>query len=170
MNDKIVETGVPSEKLQEQVKPPEHRREQGPVVMVECFQEIPCDPCNKACNFGAIKPFEDINDLPEVDFDKCNGCGVCVGYCPGLAIFIIDETYSQETDLVKIPYEFSPLPEKGQVVQGLDREGKYVTDVKVSQVRESSRKNRVYILSLEVPKGYGYTVRNISFTSEGGSS
>lgn len=163
MDEKLQTTGIPSEELLEKFKPPKERMEKGPVVMIECFEEIPCDPCNKACKFGVIKPFEDINDLPEVDYDKCNGCSICIGYCPGLAIFVLDETYSEDTALVKIPYEFLPLPEEGKIVKGLDRQGEYVADAKVIKVRESSRKNKTYIISLEVPKGYSFIVRSLEF-------
>ncbi len=39
-------TGVPDEKDLASVTPTKKRLEEGPVVMVECFQEIPCDPCH----------------------------------------------------------------------------------------------------------------------------
>lgn len=36
--------------------------------------------CEAACPFGAVKISE--NGLPEIDFGKCTGCGVCVSACP----------------------------------------------------------------------------------------
>jgi len=157
---KLKSTGVPSEELLEKFKPPKENREQGPVVMIECFEKIPCDPCNKACKFGAVKPFDDINDLPQVDYDKCTGCGICIGHCPGLAIFVIDENYTEDSSLVMLPYEFLPLPKEGDIVKGLDREGNYVTDATVIKAKESNRKNSNYVVSLEVPKGDAFVVRN----------
>jgi hypothetical protein len=44
--------------------PDARRRAMGPVVVIECFEEIPCDPCHDACNQGAIETFDDINGLP----------------------------------------------------------------------------------------------------------
>lgn len=163
MDDTLQRTGVPSEELLERFKPPVHRLRKGPVVMVECFQEIPCDPCFKACQAGAVKAFEDINDLPVIDYDKCSGCGVCISYCPGLAIFVVDEAYSENTSMVQLPYEFLPLPAEGDTVKGLDREGKYVVDARVVKVRESPRRNQTYVVSLEVPKGYSLAVRSLGF-------
>ncbi|NLC14842.1 MAG: 4Fe-4S binding protein [Firmicutes bacterium] len=122
----LMSTGVPSKQQIDGVTPPESRRKQGPFVVIECFQEIPCDPCYHSCRFGAIKPLESLNDIPQVDWDRCTGCGICVAACPGLAIFVVDEAFSDTECLIAIPYEFVPLPEKGDPVYLLDREGRRV--------------------------------------------
>ena len=121
--DKLLTTGIPSRQQIESATPPESRRKQGAFVVIECFQEIPCDPCYHSCRFGAIKPFGSLNDIPQVDWDKCTGCGVCVAACPGLAIFVVDETLSDTQCLIAMPYEFLPLPQKGDPVYLLDRSG-----------------------------------------------
>ena len=72
----LLETGIPTFDDIKSVMPSDERFAKGPVVVVECFQEIPCDPCVDACKFNAITKPKDINDLPVVDFEKCNGCGV----------------------------------------------------------------------------------------------
>jgi len=154
-------SGVPTKKQLEAVKPAPERLAQGPVVIVECFQEIPCDPCYTSCKSGCFLPFEDINDLPRMDLDQCNGCGTCIGACPGLAIFMVDETYSETEALVTIPWEFRPLPVEGSEVTGLDREGKALIPVTVRKVRPSARKNGAYLLTLVVPKEYAFEVRSI---------
>ena len=68
------------QKVRERLPSPE-RRKQGPYAVFECFQSIPCNPCYTACKFGAVKPLTDINDLPEVYYDKCTGCGLCGRIC-----------------------------------------------------------------------------------------
>ncbi len=40
---------------------------------------IACGRCVKACKFDAI---EVVGDLAVIDYDKCKGCGACVGVCP----------------------------------------------------------------------------------------
>src|SRR6056297_485525 len=62
-------SGIPTKDDLKKVIPPSKVLAQGPVVIVECFQNIPCDPCAASCPSGAIQPFEDINDLPLVDYD-----------------------------------------------------------------------------------------------------
>lgn len=151
--------GVPVKEEIEKVMPPEDILAKKPVVMVECFQNIPCDPCAASCPFGAILPFEDINDLPAVDYDKCTGCGICVTSCPGLAIFVLDMNYSDEEALIKLPYEMLPLPQKGEMVSGLDREGHKVAEVKVDKVTKT--RNKTYLISIVVPKELALIIRNI---------
>jgi len=152
-------TGIPTDNDLEKVIPDKKRLAKGPVVIIECFQKIPCDPCAISCKLGAIKPFKDINDLPQVDFDKCTGCGVCISSCPGLAIFVIDMNYSDDKSLIKIPHEMLPLPGKGEDVYVLDRAGNILGKVKVIKV--SKIKNKTNIISLEVPKSMTMKVRSI---------
>jgi len=151
--------GIPTDDDLEKVIPDKKRLAKGPVVIIECFQKIPCDPCAISCKLGAIKPFEDINDLPIVDFDKCTGCGICISSCPGLAIFVIDVNYSEEKSLIKLPHEMLPLPEKGEEVYALDRAGSILGKVKV--IKALKIKNKTHIISLEVPKSMAMKVRSI---------
>lgn len=152
-------TGIPTDDDLEKVIPDKKRLSRGPVVIIECFQKIPCDPCAISCKLGAIKPFEDINNLPIVDFDKCTGCGICISSCPGLAIFVIDVNYSEEKSLIKLPHEMLPLPEKGEDVYALDRDGSILGKAKV--VRVLKIKNKTHIISLEVTKSTAMKVRSI---------
>lgn len=152
-------TGIPTDDDLEKIIPDKKRLAKGPVVIIECFQRIPCDPCAISCKLGAIKPFKDINDLPIVDFDKCTGCGICISSCPGLAIFVIDMNYSDEKSLIKLPHEMLPLPEKGEDVYALDRAGSILGTVKVIKVIKI--KDKTNIISLEVPKGMAMKVRSI---------
>ncbi|MBA7655835.1 Ion-translocating oxidoreductase complex subunit B [subsurface metagenome] len=152
-------TGIPTDDDLEKVIPDKKRLAKGPVVIIECFEKIPCDPCAISCKLGAIKPFKDINDLPIVDFNKCTGCGICISSCPGLAIFVIDENYSDKKSLIKLPHEMLPLPEKGEDVYALDRAGSILGKAKV--VRVIKIKNKTNIISLEVPKSMAMKVRSI---------
>jgi len=155
----LEKTGIPTDDDLEKVIPDKKRLAQGPVVIIECFQKIPCDPCAISCKLGAIKPFKDINDLPIVDFDKCTGCGICISSCPGLAIFVIDMNYSVGKSLIKLPHEMLPLPEKGEDVYALDRAGGILGKAKV--VRVLKIKNKTNLISLEVPKSMAMKVRSI---------
>ncbi|MEA2055800.1 MAG: 4Fe-4S binding protein, partial [Candidatus Thermoplasmatota archaeon] len=57
--------------------PSEEQLEKG-VAIIECIQKIPCNPCVESCPVNAIT-MKNINDLPIIDYDKCVGCGKCVG-------------------------------------------------------------------------------------------
>lgn len=153
-------TGIPTKEQIDEVFPSEERLTKGPVAVIECYQNIPCNPCYTACNRNAIKKFEDINDLPNICHDDCNGCGLCIANCPGLAIMVVDATFSDTHAILKVPYELKPLPEVGAVVKGVDRAGEYVCDVKINRVMSSKALDRTAIVSMEVPKDKIRIVRN----------
>lgn len=142
--------------------PSKERLGRGAVAIIECFQKIPCNPCYHACTRKAIREFEDINDLPTIDFEKCNGCALCVSSCPGLAIFVVDETYGADEALVSVPYEFLPVPARGDRVTLLDREGNEVGTGRVVRVLNARKQDRTLVVSVAVPRALSMVVRNIA--------
>ena len=138
--------------------PPKERLEKGPVVIIECVQKIPCDPCAYVCRFNAIKK-SSLSEPPEVDYDKCTGCGECVAICPGLAIFVVNLKYKDDEALVTIPYELLPIPEKGEVFEALDRKGKPIGEARIVSVRKM--KDKTTVVTIAVKKDLAMTVRNI---------
>jgi len=131
--------------------PDEERRKKGPYAVIECVQRIPCDPCASSCPFKAITIEGSINELPRINYELCTGCGVCVSLCPGLAIFIIDESKEGEEGIVGIPYEFLPLPEAGEEVILLDRGGKEIGKGKVERVKKD-KKTKTPVVYVRVPR------------------
>jgi ferredoxin len=103
----------------------------------------------------------DINDLPIVDVNLCNGCGICISYCPGLAIFVVDKTYSEELALVKLPFEYVPVPKAGQYVTVLDRAGKELGSFEVIKVTSGGEKNKTYTVSIAVPQELAMEARGV---------
>ena len=170
MKDKTSKSGVLSKKVLSKLPgmPSERRMKKGSVVVIECAQEIPCNPCESSCPQSAITIGEDINSLPVLDEDKCTGCGLCISVCPGLAIFAIDLTYSEQEALVQLPHEFLPLPKKGDTVKCLSREGSAVSDGKVIKVSNPRRNDRTPVVSVAVPKEYVQEVRAIRIRRDGG--
>ncbi len=129
--------------------------------MIECPQPIPCDPCHTSCPTGAVLPFEDINDLPRVDYSKCTGCAMCVAKCPGLACFVVDLTYGGEDEaLIKLPYEILPRPEEGMEVDCLNRVGDTVATGMVIRVQEPQR-DKTLVVYVVVPKSLVLDIRAI---------
>lgn len=157
----LIRTGIPTAEDLNRVYPSGERLHKGPVAIIECFQKIPCNPCSEACKRGAILPMEDINDTPRLDFDKCDGCGFCSRRCPGLAIFIVDCSYSPAEAIVRIPYEFVPVPQPEQKVAGLNRAGEELGVFEVKKVQSGGKKNLTYTVWIAVPQKLCMEVRNI---------
>lgn len=136
--EKLFNSGILVEECQGAVLPPKDlwENKKGGLVVIECPQRIPCNPCATSCPTGAVVPFKDINDQPTIDYSKCTGCGMCVAKCPGLACFVIDLTYSADKALIKLPYELIPVPAKGDTVNCLNRTGEVITQGTVENVTE----------------------------------
>jgi Fe-S-cluster-containing hydrogenase component 2 len=140
--------------------PSQARREQKPYVVIECPEKIPCDPCVDACAQGAISIPGSIIELPEVDYEKCTGCLLCIPKCPGLAIFVIDET-PEDHSIIYIPYELLPRPKKGDKVLALDREGKEQCEVTIIHVIDSPKFDHCAVIGFSVPKNMVNDIRFI---------
>jgi sarcosine oxidase subunit alpha len=136
------------------------RRKKGPYVVIECPEKIPCDPCVGACPQGAISIPGSMIELPQVDYDKCTGCLVCIPRCPGLAIFVIDET-PDDHSIVYLPYEFIPKPKKGDTVKALDREGKERCEATVTRILDSPKFDHCAVVGIAVPKNLIQEIRFI---------
>lgn len=141
--------------------PDEERFEKGPVAVVECVQQIPCNPCESACPLHAIHIGEPITNTPQVDREKCIGCGMCVAACPGLAIFLVDKSYSETEATVSFPFEYDPLPEKGAEIDALSRAGEYVCKGRVIKVMNPKKNDHTPVVTIAIPKEHADTVRTM---------
>lgn len=132
--------------------PDEERFAKGPIAIAECVQEIPCNPCEAACPFNAIKVGMPITNTPRIDGEKCIGCGACIAACSGLSIFVVDKTYSDTMATVSFPFEYLPLPEKGQKVKALSRGGEYVCEGEVVKVQQPPKYDHTPVVTIAVEK------------------
>jgi Fe-S-cluster-containing hydrogenase component 2 len=163
MNTGIEYTGYPSiQELSEATGvPSDEDLNKKTLAVIECFQCIPCNPCEKACPFGAIAIGDQISSLPRLNTEKCTGCGLCMSYCPGLAIFVVNKGFTATTALLKIPYELFPVPEVGTEVKCLNRRGEIISTGKVHSVKRSTSYNKTHIIAVEIEKELAMEIRNI---------
>jgi Fe-S-cluster-containing hydrogenase component 2 len=143
--------------------PKEEDFNKGLIVVVECDEDIPCNPCENICGNCAITIGTPITNLPKMNADICDGCLRCIGVCPGLCIFGIKKHYNEKQSLIYIPYEYEPLPEKGLDVDALDRYGEFVCKAEVHRILAKKDKNISTIIGILVPKEFYATVRHFSF-------
>jgi Fe-S-cluster-containing hydrogenase component 2 len=145
-------TGILS--LKELRLPSKKQLEKG-VAILECVQEIPCDPCVDSCPVHAIS-MKDINAPPVTDFERCIGCTKCVGVCPGLAIFMVK--VKGDKAWITLPYEFVPVPNVGDMAQALDRTGAVRGNAVVKKVVKNGK---TMVITIEVDSTLAMDVRNI---------
>ena len=80
--------------------PSEDALKQGPLAVIECVQEIPCNPCETACPQDAIKVGRPITRLPVLLVEKCQGCGLCSAACPNGAAEVVGLSENQTMALI----------------------------------------------------------------------
>ena len=127
-------------------------RSKGIHPVIECTQNIPCNPCQDACKRGCIRIGKQITALPAVDEAvTCTGCGMCVASCSGQAIFLVNEDYEAGYAAVTMPYEFLPLPKVGEVGEAFDRSGKSVCSAEVVTIKSVAAFDKTHLLTIKVP-------------------
>ncbi|GAB6146857.1 FAD-dependent oxidoreductase [Desulfocicer niacini] len=140
--------------------PDQATRLKGMTPVIECTQNIPCDPCREACVKGCIHVSDRMTDLPTINHNaQCTGCGMCVAACPGQAIFLVDETYNDEEVLIGIPYEFYPLPVAGDEGSLTNRAGEKVGTGKIVRTQKTKGMDGTAVLWISAPKELSMTAR-----------
>lgn len=135
--------------------------------VIECTQNIPCNPCQDACRTGCIVVGRNITNIPMVQHEKeCTGCGLCVVSCSGQAIFLVNDKYDDKRASVTMAYEFLPYPQIGQIGTALDRAGKPVCAAEVVSLRINNTTDQTALLTIAVPKEFSKRAR--AFQLEGG--
>ena len=137
------------------LKVPKKKQLEKGVAILECVQEIPCNPCVESCPVQAIS-MKDINAPPVNDFEKCIGCTKCVGVCPGLAIFVIK--IKDNKAWITLPYEFVTVPKVGDIVEALDRAGSVRGKALVKKV---VKQGKTMVVTIEVNSSLAMDIRNI---------
>ena len=130
------------------------------LLLLNAWRKYHAIPVKQHAAEKCIKVGDPITNLPVLaDESACNGCGNCVIKCPGLAIFVVDKTYSKDEASIAIPYEILPLPVKGSSVVCLDRKGNEVCDGTILKVMSGKALNKTNIVTIAVPKEYADIVR-----------
>lgn len=161
--------GIPTHKELETSMPSMERMRKKPVAMHECYQDIPCDPCVHSCPTKAIS-MDSLVSIPRIDHELCNGCGLCVAACPGIAIFLLE--VKGDSGFLTLAYEFVPLPQQGEVVDALDRYGKKVCEARVERVFSLpgiDKKTRTSLVRISFPAEKIMEVRFFRRRAQSGS-
>jgi formate hydrogenlyase subunit 6/NADH:ubiquinone oxidoreductase subunit I len=103
-----------------------------PIASVECFEEIPCNICQKACPTSAIQIGKvPRNKYPILNESACIGCGLCVSACPTGTISMIQENESQSTSQLTLPWRGNKTWSPGESATLLNRRGESLGSARV---------------------------------------
>lgn len=128
--------------------------------VIECSQNIPCNPCQDSCPKDCIKIGDTITALPVFDeTTTCIGCGMCVASCSGQSIFLVDNDREEGFSFITMPYEFLPLPSKGDKGVALDRSGKEVCGAEVTDVKSIKAFDKTHLVTMKVPASMSLSAR-----------
>jgi len=128
--------------------------------VIECSQNIPCNPCQDSCPKNCILIGEDITALPRFDeTTTCIGCGMCVASCSGQSIFLVDHDKEEGYSYITFPYEFWPLPEVGDIGAALDRSGQPIGTAKITEVKSVKAFDQTVLVTMKVHKDMGMRAR-----------
>ncbi len=156
---KMEETGSHWEKVWEEAR-------ERPVALVDCRQEIPCNPCEEACRRGAIRVGEDVCSPPVYDPGRCDGCGRCVALCPGMAIFLLDRRAGRGRAEVTVPWEMEKRIAEGERAWAVDERGKVLAEGKIVKVRRAGGRWPTWMVTIRVPEEWALKVRGVRFRED----
>lgn len=130
-------------------------------VLINCNQEIPCNPCESHCHLNAIKIGSEINQQPSVDFNICKGCSLCVPACPGRAIRVLQYNYEDSLSALTLPFEFLPYPKVGEELPVYSVDATKLCTGKVIRVQEAKKKTECGMVTISLPKEHAFTATAI---------
>lgn len=122
--------------LEKPYTPNQERMNKRGFVRLECLYGFACNPCQFACQFGAITK-SSTSVVPEIDYKKCIGCMECINQCPGLAIF----GYNTKKKEVYLPFEYEAR--EGFKVILVDNDGQKVAEGRIHKIKENANKTSV---------------------------
>lgn len=131
-----------------------------PVALVDCDEEIPCNPCETACPRGAISVGPEICHTPRLDLKRCDGCGRCVRICPGLAIVLLDRTVDPHRPRITLPHEMAWTPAVGSLVWAVDGTGRPIGLAEVVRVRGGG-KGSTSLVTVEIEGRRALKIRGL---------
>lgn len=138
------------------------------LASIECFEEIACDLCARACPTQAIKigriPRDGLQILQE---DKCTACGICLAACPSRAIVMVHEPPNRSNAIVVLPWKQGESAHRwsvGEFASLLNRRGEQLGNGRVVEITDLSApwdQTQIHLIKLEVPSHLAWEARGI---------
>lgn len=123
------------------------------LLIIDCFENIPCNPCESVCPNKVIIVGNPITNIPKIkNPNECIGCGMCVACCPGQAIFLVNSKYSKKKCAITFSYEFNKKFKINQNVIAIDSNGKKVCRAKIISLKVNKKYDKTVLITILIPK------------------
>jgi thioredoxin reductase/Na+-translocating ferredoxin:NAD+ oxidoreductase RNF subunit RnfB/bacterioferritin-associated ferredoxin len=116
--------------------------------IINCYEEIPCNPCISICPVNAIVLEERLGNIMDIPVytEGCTGCQLCVAICPGLAITLARKLDENQGEVV-LPHEYVPNFQKGSTIPLMDMNGNFLENGIVTKVN-FNKKFKTYLITV----------------------
>lgn len=117
-------------------------------LVMDCLEQIPCNPCEEVCRRGAVAIGENLNGVPVFTAEKCDGCGACITICPGSCIYLVEEA-GEGRARVTMAHDRLPRPAEGSEVALVGRGGETVGQGIVCRVKNTRTDRHLWQVTVE---------------------
>lgn len=117
-------------------------------LVLDCREQIPCNPCEEVCGKGAVVIGDNLNGAPVFSADKCDGCGLCINVCPGSCIYLVEEAGAGRAR-VTMAYDRLPRPAVGSEVTLVGDGGETIGQGIVRRVKNTRTDRHLWQVTVE---------------------
>jgi formate hydrogenlyase subunit 6/NADH:ubiquinone oxidoreductase subunit I len=141
---------------------PKEAQKHRTVASVECFEDIACNLCEKACPESAIHfPFKDrfAAEKPILSEADCTACGVCLTACPSGSIAMLQEKDSTSQAQVTLAWRGKQPWSVGDLAGVVNRRGDLLGTGRVTAVPPAEA--GVQLVQVTVPIHLAWEARGL---------
>jgi len=142
------------------------------VASVECFEEVGCNLCERACPEGAIDLSR--RDKPILTEDKCTSCGLCLPACPSGATLMVREKPDHSIATLVLPWRGERPWRVGELALLVNRRGEHLgasgrvsailTEKELPRLATVATGEEVQLVQVEVPSHLSVDARGLRRT------
>ncbi len=126
------------------------------VASIECFEDIPCNLCEKSCPETALslgpKNQKILNEA------KCTACGICLAHCPSDSIVMIHEKKEDSTSELTLPWKGAIAFKTGEFATLLNRKGETLGSGRVLFTQDHLG---IQLVKVEIPTHLVWEARGV---------
>ncbi len=139
------------------------------IASIECFEDIPCQTCEKVCPTSAIHTHTiDRSKKAILDEALCTGCNLCTIACPSNSIPMLQEIPDRSLSLLTLAWRGKTPWKAGEFGTLLNRRGESLGSARI-QTLLPSIDPAIQLLQLEIPTHLLWDARGIRRMRSNGS-